>query len=136
MRQQIVEVLHFSVEVEVEGQVSVVSQIIDLGKDIEVRQVHLQHAAQREEQRGHVQRRSRKHNGVGQVHDYQLGTSAKIDEVAGGEWYSVPKLLEAEEDVPQRSVMREELDLAGAVEQDVVIYPVSAFASSNVSQAD
>jgi hypothetical protein len=35
--------------------------------------------------------------------------------------YSIPKFLEAEEDVPQRCVVCEELDLAGAVKEDIVI---------------
>lgn len=70
------------------------------------------------------------------MHDYQLGRSVRLDDQEGrGREYSVPKLLKAEEDVPQGSVMREELDLAGAVEQDVVICPVSAFAPSYVWQA-
>lgn len=38
----------------------------------------------------------------------------------GGE-YSVPEFLEAEEDVAERGVVREKLDLAGAVEEDVVV---------------
>jgi hypothetical protein len=40
---------------------------------------------------------------------------------ARGHEYSVPKFLEAEEDVAQRGMVGEEFDLAGAVEEDVVI---------------
>jgi hypothetical protein len=36
--------------------------------------------------------------------------------------YSIPKFLKTEEDVAQRAVVREELDLAGAVEENVVVY--------------
>jgi hypothetical protein len=36
--------------------------------------------------------------------------------------YSIPKFLKAEEDVPQRAVVCEELDLAGAVEENIVVY--------------
>lgn len=40
---------------------------------------------------------------------------------AGSGQYSIPNFLEAEEDVPQRAVMCEELDLARAVKQNIVI---------------
>jgi hypothetical protein len=42
----------------------------------------------------------------------------------GGE-YSVPQFLKAEEDVAQGGVVCEELDLAGAVKEDVVICKMS-----------
>jgi hypothetical protein len=45
---------------------------------------------------------------------------------AGGGHYSIPEFLEAEEDVPQRAMMCEELDLSGAVEEDVFVCLTSA----------
>jgi hypothetical protein len=36
--------------------------------------------------------------------------------------YSIPKFLKTEEDIPQRSVVCEELDLAGAVEENIIVY--------------
>jgi hypothetical protein len=43
-----VQVLYFGVEVKVEGKVGIVAQVVDLREDIQVREVHLQHAAQGE----------------------------------------------------------------------------------------
>jgi hypothetical protein len=42
--------------------------------------------------------------------------------LAVGSWqYSIPKFLEAKEDVPQGAVMCEELDLARTIKENIVI---------------
>ena len=45
----------------------------------------------------------------------------------GGGHYSIPKFLKAEEDIPQRAMMCEELDLSGAVKENIFVYMTSAW---------
>lgn len=52
--QQIFEILDLGVEGEVERQGRVFVQVVDLGQHVDVRQVHLEHTAQAEQERGDV----------------------------------------------------------------------------------
>lgn len=44
------------------------------------------------------------------------------DKVARDLIYSVSHFLNSHEDLPQRPVMREELDLAGAIEKNIILF--------------
>lgn len=52
--EQVFEILDFGVEGEVERQRRVFVQIVDLGQHVDVRQVHLEHTAQAEQERGDI----------------------------------------------------------------------------------
>lgn len=54
MREEVVQVLNFGVVVEVEGEGGVVGEVVDFGEDVEVREVHLEHCAEGEEEGGNV----------------------------------------------------------------------------------
>ncbi len=69
-RRQVRQVLHLGVEVEVEGERVVRGELVDLGQDVDVREVHLQHGAQGEEEVGHVERRLGEAEAVGEVDCY------------------------------------------------------------------
>ena len=58
--------------------------------------------------------------GVGQVYDDKLGGQSE-SHTRRDQADSVPQFLQPEEDVAQAVVVREQLDLARAVEQDVVV---------------
>lgn len=47
---------------------------------------------------------------------------ARGDKVARDLIYSVSQFLNSHEDLPQRTVMREELDLAGAIEKNIIFF--------------
>jgi hypothetical protein len=66
------------------------------------------------------------------VYDDELLQVSLLLLPAGGGQYSIPDFLEAEEDVPQRAMMCEELDLSGAVEEDVVVCGCISICSASV----
>ena len=65
-----IEVLNFGVKVEVEWQWIVVGKSVDLGQDIYVWEIHLEHGAQGKEDVGDVEGWLGKAEAIGQVDGY------------------------------------------------------------------
>ena len=49
--------MDFGVKVQVERKRSIARELVDLGHDVEVRKVHLEHGSQRKQERRDIQRR-------------------------------------------------------------------------------
>lgn len=49
MREEIIEVLHFGIEIEIEWEGGVVGEVINFGEDVDVWEIHLKHGAEGEE---------------------------------------------------------------------------------------
>ena len=64
------------------------------------------------------------------MYDDELGVLAFSCQLWVVGEYSIPKFLKPEEDVPQRCVVCKELDLAGAVEEDIVVYQILTYLPS------
>lgn len=77
-RLEVRKVLHLRVEVKVEVEVAVLRDEVDLGEHVDVRQLELEHRAQREEQHGDVLRGVGDVVRVAEVHRGELGASASV----------------------------------------------------------
>ena len=77
--------MDLSVEVEIERERTIVGEFVDLGQDVQVWKVHLEHRSEREEETRNVQRWQRESVGVDEVENDELLSSVKM-QWQGGQW--------------------------------------------------